>query len=84
MAQYNQKIMDMPPQAQAQARGGGGNNILQVMPPAGFAQGIPGNGKSDIINTTTDPKGMLFDFNRDNVLYGIDGLLQHVRSGGRK
>lgn len=81
MAQKYPKMMDMPLQAQSQARGTGGNNILQVMPPSGFATGT-GSGKSDVILTTNDPKGMLFDFNRDNVLYKIDGLLQHVRSGG--
>jgi len=80
----HQMPAQMPPEARAQARGGGGTNIISIMPPAGFADGLPGNGKSDVINSTNDPKGLMFDFNRDNVLYSIDGLLQHVRSGGRK
>ena len=62
--------------------GNPGANFVQVMPPAGF--GTQGNGKSDQINTTTDPKGLMFDFNRDNVLYNIQPLLNHARSGGRK
>lgn len=74
--------MDMPSAGYSQAGGNPGNNFVQVTPPAGF--GTQGNGKSDQINTTNDPKGLFFDFNRDNVLYGIDGLISHVRSGGRK
>lgn len=72
----------MPAQGYAQAQGSPGTNFVQVTPPAGF--GVQGNGKSDMILTTNDPKGLFFDFNRDNVLYGIDGLINHVRSGGKR
>lgn len=83
-ARRNQKVMDMPPEGYNQAYNAGGpSRFVQVMPPPGFVTGA-GDGKSDVILDTQDPKGLFFDFNRDNVLYNTDQLLQHVRSGGVK